>query len=197
MASQNTVLVQQKTKLTQRLKRRTPPDIEDNNATLSKSLHPLFQESKHDVLNQTGEFVPVADEYEWDSSDEEDIRNAVGNIPMEWYKDYPHLGYDWRGKRIIKPATPDEIEKFMQRIDSGGIRPVIFDEKTGREIALTPEDIDVIRRLRVGAYPDASVDPFLPSLENDEILQHPINDRMPTKKSFLPSRGDKEKVSSV
>merc|ERR1712001_285252 len=26
-----------------------------------------------------------ADEYEYDSSDEEDIRNTVGNIPMHWY----------------------------------------------------------------------------------------------------------------
>lgn len=33
------------------------------------------------------------DEYaEHDTSDEEDIRNTVGNIPMNWYDDYKHLG---------------------------------------------------------------------------------------------------------
>ena len=35
------------------------------------------------------------DEYAYDSSDEEDIRNTVGNIPLNWYDDYNHLGYDW------------------------------------------------------------------------------------------------------
>lgn len=27
-----------------------------------------------------------------DTSDEEDIRNTVGNIPMNWYDEYKHLG---------------------------------------------------------------------------------------------------------
>ena len=52
--------------------------------------------------------VPLADqqldEYEYDSSDEEDIRNTTGNIPMKWYDDYDHIGYDWDGKKIIKAS---------------------------------------------------------------------------------------------
>lgn len=33
------------------------------------------------------------DEYaDCDTSDEEDIRNTVGNIPMNWYNEYKHLG---------------------------------------------------------------------------------------------------------
>lgn len=33
------------------------------------------------------------DEYaDYDTSDEEDIRNTVGNIPMNWYNEYKHLG---------------------------------------------------------------------------------------------------------
>lgn len=33
------------------------------------------------------------DEYaDHDTSDEEDIRNTVGNIPMNWYDEYKHLG---------------------------------------------------------------------------------------------------------
>ena len=26
------------------------------------------------------------------SSDEEEIRNRIGNIPMEWYDEYDHIG---------------------------------------------------------------------------------------------------------
>ena len=34
------------------------------------------------------------DEYAYDSSDEEDIRNTIGNIPTNWYDEYGHIGYD-------------------------------------------------------------------------------------------------------
>lgn len=46
-----------------------------------------------------------------DTSDEEEIRNTVGNIPMEWYDELAHLGYDIDGKKILKPlsAGGDEV----------------------------------------------------------------------------------------
>jgi len=28
--------------------------------------------------------------------------NKVGNIPMEWYDDYEHIGYDIEGNKILK-----------------------------------------------------------------------------------------------
>ena len=40
------------------------------------------------------------DEYAYDSSDEEDIRNTIGNIPTNWYDEYGHIGYDLEGKKI-------------------------------------------------------------------------------------------------
>jgi len=60
------------------------------------------------------------DEYTYDSSDEEDIRNTVGNIPLNWYDDYNHLGYDWDGKPIRKPKRGDELDKFLNKMDNPG-----------------------------------------------------------------------------
>ena len=34
--------------------------------------------------NDNEKKTAVADEYEYDSSDEEDIRNTIGNIPVNW-----------------------------------------------------------------------------------------------------------------
>ncbi|XP_054711103.1 ribosome biogenesis protein BOP1-like [Uloborus diversus] len=59
----------------------------------------------------------AVDEYAEDTSDEEDIRNTVGNIPMQWYDDFPHIGYDIEGKKLMKPATNDEIDEFLSKID--------------------------------------------------------------------------------
>ena len=39
----------------------------------------------------------------------QEVRNTVGNVPLEWYDEYPHLGYDLEGKAIGKPAKRDEV----------------------------------------------------------------------------------------
>lgn len=61
--------------------------------------------------------APDLAEYDLDSSDEEDLRNTIGNVPMVWYENYPHIGYDWKGEKIMKPAKGDELDKFLKRMD--------------------------------------------------------------------------------
>lgn len=49
----------------------------------------------------------------------QDIRNTVGNIPMEWYKDFPHIGYNLDGKKIFKPIrSKDELEQFLDKMEN-------------------------------------------------------------------------------
>lgn len=40
--------------------------------------------------------------------------NRVGNIPMHWYDDMPHIGYDINGKQVLRPAMGDELDKFLK-----------------------------------------------------------------------------------
>ncbi|KAK8374824.1 hypothetical protein O3P69_009111, partial [Scylla paramamosain] len=60
----------------------------------------------------------VRDEYEEDSSDEEDLRNTMGNVPIRWYDEYPHLGYDLDGKQILKPKRGDTLDNFLNRMEN-------------------------------------------------------------------------------
>lgn len=32
-------------------------------------------------------------------------RNTIGNVPLRWYEDYDHIGYDVDGKKIMKSNT--------------------------------------------------------------------------------------------
>lgn len=49
----------------------------------------------------------------------QDIRNTVGNIPMEWYKDFPHIGYNLDGKKIYKPIrSKDELDDFLDKMEN-------------------------------------------------------------------------------
>ena len=37
---------------------------------------------------------------------------------MEWYDDYPHIGYDVTGKKIMRPPKRDELEEFLEKMDN-------------------------------------------------------------------------------
>ncbi|KAM3929037.1 ribosome biogenesis protein BOP1 [Leptodactylus fuscus] len=140
------------------------------------------------------------DEYEQDSSDEEDIRNTVGNIPMEWYKDFPHIGYDLDGKKIFKPLrTKDQLEEFLDKMENPDYWRTVHDKKTGRDITLTDEQVDLVDRLQRGQFGDVNFDPYQPSVDffTHETMIHPVTNRPADKRSFIPSLIEKEKVSKL
>lgn len=37
---------------------------------------------------------------------------------MEWYRDYPHMGYDLSGKKIMKPKTGDELDNLIEQSEN-------------------------------------------------------------------------------
>lgn len=37
---------------------------------------------------------------------------------MNWYADYPHIGYDLEGKKILKPVRGDEIDNFLRKMEN-------------------------------------------------------------------------------
>ena len=42
----------------------------------------------------------------------------MGNVPLEWYKEYPHIGYDIEGNRLLKPQTGDQLDEFLNKMDN-------------------------------------------------------------------------------
>jgi len=36
---------------------------------------------------------------------------------MHWYDDLPHVGYDIDGKKVLRPARGDELDKFLQTVE--------------------------------------------------------------------------------
>lgn len=74
-------------------------------------------------------------------------------------------------------------------------RVTIFDEKTGEDVVVPQDVVDIIQRLKRGSFPKLDLDPFLPMAGDDEPSIHPISDQMPSKKSFLPHMAEKEMVA--
>ncbi|XP_035910263.1 ribosome biogenesis protein BOP1 homolog [Anopheles stephensi] len=131
-----------------------------------------------------------------DTSDEEDIRNTVGNIPMHWYDEYKHIGYDWDAKRIIKAKKGDAIDDFLQRMEDPNFWRTVTDPQTGQKVVLSDADIGLIKRIMSGRNPDVEYNDYEPFIEwfTSEVEKMPIRNIPDSKRSFLPSKVEKQKI---
>lgn len=139
-------------------------------------------------------------EYEdGDTSDEEDIRNTVGNIPMHWYDDYKHIGYDWDGKKIIKPPQRDQLDDFLKKMEDPNFWRTVKDPQTGQDVVMTDEDVQLIKRIMKQKNPDQTFDNYAPWIEwfTSEVEQLPIRNVPDSKASFLPSKVEKKKIGRL
>uniref|UniRef100_A0A1B0G4D6 Ribosome biogenesis protein BOP1 homolog n=1 Tax=Glossina morsitans morsitans TaxID=37546 RepID=A0A1B0G4D6_GLOMM len=134
-----------------------------------------------------------------DTSDEEDIRNTVGNIPMHWYDEYKHLGYDWDAKKIIKPPKGDQIDDFLRKIEDPNFWRTVKDPQTGQEVVLTDADIELIKRINSSRIPNPDHDEYEPWIDwfTREVEKMPIKNVPDHKRSFLPSVSEKKKVGRM
>ncbi|GAA5838859.1 hypothetical protein JCM3766R1_004231 [Sporobolomyces carnicolor] len=195
------------------IRRNTSKPTEDEAPTPFTGLEALEQEGvmrdymkrsrvvKSDV---TGKDKTVWDEeidaeYASDSSTEE-TTNRVGNVPAYWYDDLPHIGYDIDGKKVMRPATGDELDKFLEGVeDENGGWTTVRDKLHQQDVALTQEELELIQRLAKGENPDSSYDPYEPTIPyfSSQVLQTPLPGRPEPKSRFLPSKWEHKKVMKI
>lgn len=133
---------------------------------------------------------------------------------MHWYDDLPHLGYNINGKKVLRPAKGDELDRFLQTVEDPNswytiislqsgytlmcFRTTAFDKNTQMDKPLSAEELDIIRRLQAGENPDAEYDPYEPTIEwftgkgKEEVM--PLSSAPEPKRRWLPSKWEKQKV---
>lgn len=114
---------------------------------------------------------------------------------MEWYNDFPHIGYDLSGEKIMKPATADELDRFLAKMDDPNWSRTVHDKTTGRDIVLTDEEVDMIQRIQTGRFP-SGYDPHAPYVDwfTGDAMLHPLTNKPPVKKNFVPSKWEHKRV---
>lgn len=125
---------------------------------------------KSELNGSSSKSQPVEDEYKDDTSDEEDIRNTIGNIPMHWYDEYKHIGYDWDAKKIIKPARRDQLDDFLKRMEDPNFWRTVKDMQTGQDIVISEADIELIKRINSQRIPDDQYEEYTVSLDESEMM---------------------------
>ena len=65
------------------------------------------------------------------SSDDEDARgqNTIGRVPLHWYDEFDHIGYDVNGQKIIKRKGQDRIDMALASKDDPNYARTIVDGK--------------------------------------------------------------------
>eukprot|EP01134_Creolimax_fragrantissima_P004760 CFRG4760T1 len=138
--------------------------------------------------------------YEDSDSDDEIPANTVGNIPMEWYDEYEHVGYDLDGKKVLKSANAgeDEIDHFLDKMDNPDYWRTVKDKTTGEQIVLTNEELDIIHRIQ-GRMNGAGEDQFPEHVDffTNEVMIHPLGDAPEPKRRFIPSVWEHKKVMKI
>ncbi|XP_052179725.1 ribosome biogenesis protein BOP1 homolog isoform X2 [Diospyros lotus] len=130
------------------------------------------------------------------SEDEVAPRNTVGDVPLEWYKDEEHIGYDIRGKKIKKKERESKLDSFLASADDSKNWRKIYDEYNDEEVDLTKHETKLIRRLLSGQAPHADFDPYAPYVDwfTWEDAKHPLSNAPEPKRRFIPSKWESKKV---
>ena len=172
-------------------------EISKNNKRKTRDQNP---ENGHVLSSSVGSLTSNPHYDDIDTSDEEDLRNTIGNVPLKWYEDYDHIGYDLDGRKIAKPAgtgNKDELDEFLNRMDNPDYWRSVIDQQTGAKIVLSDEDIEVIRRLTQGKYGRGDTEEFdTSSWFTQDEMKMPLSGRPEHKRSFIPSKWDRLQVSS-
>lgn len=162
---------------------------------------PISQVTNELEPQQNSGQTVLVDEYECDSSDEEDLRNTIGNIPISWYDNYDHIGYDTTGRKILKPKNSgkDEVEEFLRKVEDPYFWRTVRDKFTGEQVIITDGDAEALRRVKKGYHPDPNYNPYPDFVDffTYEKMIHPVTNRPETKASFVPSKNERRMISRL
>ncbi|MCP9260866.1 Ribosome biogenesis protein BOP1 [Dirofilaria immitis] len=91
-----------------------------------------------------------------------DLRNTIGNIPIEWYDDFKHIGYDKDGNQIDSAKRMNNMEEFLDRMDDPNYWRKIYDRQSGSFVTLSDEQVKKLNALNASKYPSVGYNPYQP-----------------------------------
>eukprot|EP00300_Choanocystis_sp_HF-7_P041941 c8720_g1_i1.p1 GENE.c8720_g1_i1~~c8720_g1_i1.p1 ORF type:complete len:811 (+),score=149.91 c8720_g1_i1:114-2546(+) len=145
----------------------------------------------------------VAESSADDDDDDMHKANTLGDIPLEWYDDFVHMGYDLDGKKIPKKtdgaAAADAIDRYISQTDNPDYWRTIYDKFNQKDVVLSPKEMEMIRRMQKGQYADMAFDPYedWESFFAFKDSAHPLVNKPEPKSRFVPSKWEAQKVAKI
>lgn len=145
------------------------------------------------------------DDLSSDDEDDDGKGNRIGRVPLHWYDEHEHVGYDAFGQKVIKTVSAsggDRIEQALANQDNiAQGKFVVYDALNDRNVELTERQLELIRRVQGGAFAhpehDANPDHIDYFSGVDPILSGLNSNRYEPKARFQPSKWEKLQVDRM
>jgi ribosome biogenesis protein ERB1 len=126
-----------------------------------------------------------------DSDSDEDVPvNIVGDIPLEWYDEFDHIGWTSTGEKVIPKERPNALDEIIRRSTDPDWWRRIYDKYAGEYRTLTSDDLDLIDRIRTGRVALHDFQLYQPFRETPDPVHkiHPVTNFIRRKGGFVPSK---------
>jgi len=172
----------------------------------------LVGHSRDDYVNSSETVNPKSsrwmhtDDLSSDDEDEDGSMNRIGRVPLHWYDEYDHIGYNAHGKKVIKTVSGSDggnrVDQALANEDNAGKgRFVIHDALNDKNITLTARQLELIRRVHSGAYAHPEFDGNADYIDYysgvDPEISGLNSNRYEPKAKFQPSKWDKMQVDKL
>ncbi|KTW28572.1 hypothetical protein T552_01833 [Pneumocystis carinii B80] len=136
--------------------------------------------------------------YGSDSSTEETY-NTIGNISLEKYENFPHIGYDINGKKIMRPMTKTALDTLLNTIEDKEGWTGVIDKDTGEDIRLTSEELEIVKKIQEMEIPDDGFDPYEMYVDYFSGKQEktPLSCAPEPKRRFIPSKNERKRIMKI
>ncbi|KAH9606236.1 hypothetical protein KSS87_005694 [Heliosperma pusillum] len=133
------------------------------------------------------------------SEDEVGPRNTVGAVPLEFYKDEKHIGYDLSGKKLKKKERTDTIDRFLTTTDDKKAWRKLWDDYNDEEVIMTKPQLQLLVRMLRGKTPHADANPHEDYIDwfDWEGKGHPLSNAPEPKRRFIPSKWESKQITKL
>lgn len=134
-----------------------------------------------------------------DYSDTDENANTIGDIPLSFYDQYPHIGYDINGKKIMRPAKGDALDALLDSIEIPKGWTGLTDPSTGKPLNLSQDELELLKKVQMNEIPGDGYDQYEPLVEyfssQKEIM--PLSAAPEPKRRFVPSKHEAKRVMKI
>ncbi|KAG5179348.1 NUC169 domain-containing protein [Tribonema minus] len=162
------------------------------NAT-SVTPHTYRRHHRRDGTLAAAQYLHVDD---LSSDDDEESRNTIGRVPLHWYDEYDHIGYDRSGKQILKGPAMDGVDAALAASDDPNFSRTVYDAYNDRRVVLSDRELELVRRVQAGAFPhpEFAAEEDYSDYYTSQIMQTSLDAGDEPKRRFLPSKWEAMRI---
>ena len=144
------------------------------------------------------------DDWSSDDDDPNGTGNRIGRVPLHWYDDFDHIGYNVKGSKIGKSASAggDRLDQAIALQDSMAKGKFeVHDALNDRMVQLSRRQVELIRRMQAGAFAHPEHDSNSDYIDYfsgvDPEISGIRSNRYEAKARFQPSKWEKMQVDKL